>query len=432
MIHLIAAMFFISLTHLTCYAAMSERKYSVKKTGLIYTLYCLTFVCLAAVPYLISGSNLTAATSVAYLCAITVSFFLFILTSADPLCKKVFLFVSYSNVYCIFQCVVLIVCAVYFPDLPQTAALYGRNIARTLLYVPAVWIYIRFLRPTIREISGKKKKTWYSISLVSVLFLAVFSILLTLCQTPQSQGKQYILLFCIAVLIYCSVLWVLFGTIKNMSNENKMELIEKNMEYLQGQLQIAKENDSRTKTIRHDFRHHNQNIAAMLKKGDTEKALRYIEQYNESLDAAKPVEFCPHATVNAILNSFYVKTQREGISVSVAADTGEDTSIADMDFVAILSNLLENAVNGCRECGSHGRIKVNIRTVADKTVIVCSNPCQPNLPIKDNMISCRGIGIDSMISAAKRYDGDISYCLEDGILTACLILKSGGRAAETN
>ena len=43
-----------------------------------------------------------------------------------------------------------------------------------------------------------------------------------------------------------------------------------------------------------------------------------------------------------------------------------------MDFVAILSNLLENALNGCKECNSGGEIKVNIRSVADKTVSVCS------------------------------------------------------------
>ena len=29
-----------------------------------------------------------------------------------------------------------------------------------------------------------------------------------------------------------------------------------------------------------------------------------------------------------------------------------------------------------------------------------------------------------MLSAAKKYDGDVSYSLEDGILTVCVILKS--------
>ena len=98
--------------------------------------------------------------------------------------------------------------------------------------------------------------------------------------------------------------------------------------------------------------------------------------------------------------------------------------MADMDFVAILSNLLENAVNGCKECHSCGEIAVSIRTVADKIVMVCSNPCKPGLVIENNRVKNKGIGIDSMLSAAKKYDGDVSYSLEDGILTVCVILKS--------
>ena len=95
-----------------------------------------------------------------------------------------------------------------------------------------------------------------------------------------------------------------------------------------------------------------------------------------------------------------------------------------MDFVAVLSNLLENAVNGCIECKSRGDIKVNIRTVADKTVIVCSNPCRPNISIENNMLKNRGIGIAGMLSAIRKYNGDIKYSFDNGILTACIILNS--------
>lgn len=132
------------------------------------------------------------------------------------------------------------------------------------------------------------------------------------------------------------------------------------MQYLQGQLKTAKENELFAKTIRHDFRHHNQNIAAMLQRGETAEALRYIEQYNESLDTAMPKEFCPHVTVNAILSSFYTKAQNDGICVSVKADVQEETAVSDMDFVAILSNLLENAINGCKECGAKGEVPVSV------------------------------------------------------------------------
>ena len=209
-----------------------------------------------------------------------------------------------------------------------------------------------------------------------------------------------------------------------MSDENKMELISKNIEYLQGQLELAKENELAAKAIRHDFRHHNHNIVVLLQKGDIKQVLRYIEQYDDSLDAAKPKEFCPHATVNATLSSFYLRAQKDGISVSISADTPEESPIADMDFVAILSNLLENALNGCKECGSQGEIRVDIRTVTDKVVIVCSNPCKPDLAIENGMLHNRGTGIESVVLAVRKYDGDIRYELEDGYLTVCVILNA--------
>ena len=154
------------------------------------------------------------------------------------------------------------------------------------------------------------------------------------------------------------------------------------------------------------------------------KSLRYIEQYDESISDSKLQEFCPHTTVNAILNNFLEKAKKDGISVFMSADTPEESPVTDMDFVAILSNLLENALNGCRECGSHGEIQVNIRTVADKTVIVCSNPCIPDLAIENNLPKNRGTGIESIILAARKYSGDIRYELENGRLTVCIILNT--------
>ena len=101
----------------------------------------------------------------------------------------------------------------------------------------------------------------------------------------------------------------------------------------------------------------------------------------------------------------------------------EHTAIADMDFVAILSNLLENAVNGCVECGSHGEIKVNIRMKKGKLVIVCSNPCKPGLVIEDDIIKPKGTGIESVLIATEKYDGNICYQLEGEIVTVCVVLN---------
>lgn len=413
------------LMHIVCFAIMTERKYSVKKTVLIYSVFFAVFICLVMlVSRVLFDIHSFYAISLAFVSTLFVALIIFMITSADPACKKVFLFLSYWNIFCIIFCISAMISSIWFNDELGVAAVYTKTIIRTLLYLPVIWAYLAFLRPVMREVPGSNKKIWHAISLVSLLFLIVFSIFCFIYYMKNDFRAWHSILFSATVLLYGSVLWIIFGTIRYMIKEGRMELVEENMKYLQGQLAIVKENEAYAKTIRHDFRHHNQNLAAMLKEGNIQEALRYIEQYNESLEAAKPKEFCPHVTVNAILNSFYAKAQSEGISVSFFADTQVVSAVADMDYVAILSNLLENAFNGCKECHSQGEIAVNIRTVAEKIVIVCSNPCKPDIAIENNMIRQRGIGIDSIVTAAGKYDGDIRYRMEDGILTVCVILKN--------
>ena len=423
MIHMIAAWILLGISHLISFWAMTEPKYSERKTVLIYSVFCTAFVCLVTLSYVMLGES-SGYYAAAFTSTIVMSFFVFVLTSADPLCKKVFLFISYANVFSIFVCVSLALCSVLFKNADEIVIYYARNIIRTVLFIPAAWVYIRFLRPSVRYVSGKHRKTWYSISVVSVLFLAVFALFLVIFHSEYRNIGRYIPFFAIFVLIYAAILWVIFGTIESMIDESNAELINQNVAYLELQLKTAKQNELAAKTVRHDLRHHNQNIMSMLKNGEIQEAVKYLEEYNDSIKTQKMNEFCPHITVNAILNSFYNKAKDNGISVSVKADTQEDTSITDMDFVAVLSNLLENAVNGCIECKSDGEIKVNIRSVADKTVIVCSNPCKNDVLIENNMIKNRGIGISSMLSAIRKYDGDIKYSTDNGILTVCIVLNS--------
>ena len=423
MIHIFAAMVLLGISHLVSFWAMTELKYSKRKTALIYWGFFVMFVCFAMLSYAVFGDS-PGYYATAFVSTIVMAFFVFILNSADPICKKIFLFISYANVFSMFVCISLIICSVFFKGAQEIVIYYARNIIRTVLFVPVAILYIRFLRPSVRAVSGKRLKTWYSISVVSALFLLIFALFVVIFNAEYKNIDRYIPFFAVSVLIYISVLWVIFGTVQSMIVESNTELIKQNAAYLQGQLKTAKENELTAKTIRHDFRHHNQNIESMLKKGEIQEALDYLKQYNDSLDAAKISEFCPNITVNAILNSFYTKAQKNGISVSAEADIKENTTISDMDFVAVLSNLLENAVNGCIECNAGGEIKVNIRTVADKTVIVCSNPCREDICIENNMIKNRGIGIASILSSIRKYDGDIKYSYDNGILTACIILNS--------
>ena len=56
--------------------------------------------------------------------------------------------------------------------------------------------------------------------------------------------------------------------------------------------------------------------------------------------------------VNGILSSYARKAKEAGVEYTAQADTPVQSPIADVDFVAILANLLENALNACVKINS--------------------------------------------------------------------------------
>ena len=142
--------------------------------------------------------------------------------------------------------------------------------------------------------------------------------------------------------------------------------------------------------------------------GDTDGILRYLEQEQEAVESFPA--WCPHPMVNELLRSYAEKAKAAGVAFTAQADTPAQSDVADVDFVAILANLLENALNACTAAHSAGPIRA------------VSNPCV-NLKLENGLPAERSVGIDSIVSAAERYQGEVHYKVEAGVCTACVILN---------
>ena len=227
MIHDAAMVGLLALTHVCCLAVMTERKYSPGKTVAAYAAfaaYCIGWTLIVSAWI---GAESPYAAPAMFSATIVAGFFIFVLTPSDALCKKLFLFISYSNLFCILHCTAVLIADALVPSLSDIEMQYARNITRTLLYIPVVLTYLTFFRPRIRTVPVKKRRTWYSISLVSLLFLAAFASFVVLFYPHGGHKDENIFLFAVVVLIYGSVLWVIFETVQYMSDESSMELIGK-------------------------------------------------------------------------------------------------------------------------------------------------------------------------------------------------------------
>ena len=340
--------------------------------------------------------------------------------SADGFWKKVYLLITFFCVCCISWSGGLYLCYFLLPDRPMAVKYLVRTALHIVMALPILLAYRRYGRPLLREVSGFRKQSWKLLSAVSAIYFFLFIALMSRIRLDDGVEPDTLFAFCSTVCTYASVSVLSIGSIFYMRRDAREALVKQKLEYLASYMETVSRAERESRRIRHDKRHHDACIAAMARAGDTDGILRYLEQ--EQAVAENFPAWCPHPMVNELLRSYAEKAKAAGVAFTAQADTPAQSDVADVDFVAILANLLENALNACTAAHSAGPIRVHIRNVGKKAVLAVSNPCV-NLKLENGLPAERSVGIDSIVSAAERYQGEVHYKVEAGVCTACVILN---------
>ena len=398
---------------------MQERRYPVKKTALLWgaeglILLLDIYLCFGLLP---APLRLPVSLGVGFLSYAGI----FIAVSADGFWKKVYLLITLFCVCCISWSGGLYLCYLLLPDSPAAVRYLVRTALHLITALPLLIAYHAYGRPLFREVSGFQKRSWQTLSIVSGIYLLLFAALMSRIRLDNGIDPDTLLVFCVAVCSFASVSVLSVSNIFHMRKEAREALIRQKVEYLTDYVETVARAAQESRRIRHDKRHHDACIAAMARAGDTGGILDYLEQEKEHAESFSA--WCPHIMVNEILSSYAGKSKEAGVDFTAQADTPAQSDVADVDFVAILANLLENALNACIGAAGAGPIRVRIRNVGKKTVIAVSNPCPSGLKLENDLPAARSTGIDSIVSSAARYQGEVRYQLESGVCTACVILN---------
>lgn len=416
----IAAFFFcvfLFSLHMVAALLLEERRFSRRKTVLIWSIAGIAFF---AIIYLCHG---LLPKPLGFFASFLGSFLFFwgsfVYASADGFWKKCYLWVSYGCVFCFFWSLSSFLSNLFAFKGSVVLVYYLRCIFQIAFCLPVLLLYRRYGCGLIREVSGFHSKNWRRLFIVSILYFLMF---LALMMRLRSNEKDIglILFYVLVAFSFVAVNLVSVSNIYYMKKEARDALVKQKVEYFESYVENVRESEKEARRIRHDARHHYDCIASMAKDGDTDGILRYLGEEGER--AESPSSFCPHVMVNGILSSYRNKTQEAGIGFIAQADTPSYSRIKDVDYVAILANLLENALNATRGLNSSGPIRITVRNIGSKTVIVVSNPAPLGFRLEDGLPVNRSIGIDSIITASKRYSGEVEYKVEDGFCTVCVIL----------
>lgn len=95
------------------------------------------------------------------------------------------------------------------------------------------------------------------------------------------------------------------------------------------------------------MRHHFSVIKELVRDGNAGEAEKYIDSLGEKLEGTEQRTYTANPIVNAVLSRLLEKAERCGAEVQAAVNIPKDLPFDAADVCAVLSNLVENAVNAC-------------------------------------------------------------------------------------
>ncbi len=170
----------------------------------------------------------------------------------------------------------------------------------------------------------------------------------------------------------------------------------------------------------HEYKNQIICMQALMEEKQYEKLEEYINGMFGRADRKEGVVDTNNIIVNAVLNQKYHAADAEGIAFVLRVNDLSGLGLEERDVVTVLSNLLDNAIEACRECDGRKVIKLKF-VIEDKLVkIGVRNTFQKPLVYENGEIKStkrfrreeHGAGIRNIAEVVEKYKG--FYSIKDG------------------
>ena len=392
------------LSHIGASLFFARPRFGKAATASIWLIYAVVFLVLPPdMP------------TVNFFISFGVHLFLFFVTTVGAVLEKGFLFFSYACIYTCFSTIFTIV----------NTRLQSQPIKIVLAFIIIVLMQVllyRVLLPAFRKVTPYIHTGWgkfYAVVLgffALIVAQAVFPIML-----PMTNKE--VAIFLLTMLTFCITYVSVFNSMKNMVELTREKQKQTHSELLLMQVQSQAKEAEIVRQNRHDLRHHYQMLLSYARNGELDKLTDYLERQTQRIEAITTGRFCENETVNNILKVYQQKAAQQNIAMEIRAAAKPGLSATAPDLVAIIANVLENALHGAAKSGSEAPfIRVNIKHQAGRFVVSCDNSCAKSLNFEEMPEYLKGIGIHSITATADKYGGSCLFSAKDGVFRCMIVM----------
>ena len=179
--------------------------------------------------------------------------------------------------------------------------------------------------------------------------------------------------------------------------------------------QLLKNTYAANAKLFHDFHNHIEVLHRYLEKDRTAEAIRYLEGLRSPIEAVTQPVWVGDEAVDYLINSKITLAASQKIQVNCNIEYPQHTNIRSVDLVAILGNLLDNAIEAVE--GTEGNLRfinLTIRRINEMLIIKLENGCKAAPVIAGGELKTtkqdkdlHGWGLKSVRTTAEHYDGTV-------------------------
>lgn len=282
------------------------------------------------------------------------------------------------------------------------------------------------------KIEIPKKYKYMLVAIFITTFVGIGTIFETSILNNNPFINKLMLLITVSFIIFNIVIFILLQGISNFIHEKATtSIILNNQVNLEKHILELDNKQKEIKKIRHDMLNHYGILEYLIENENKEESLEYLRSLRAVFESTSNYYKTGNYIADAVINQVINKNKQYNIQFNMQIYIPPVIQMEPMDLGAILSNLLDNAIEAVREIENNSRkININIHPHNEKLLIDISNSVMDN-PIKDGVLIRRqkehynehGYGMKSIQYVVDKYSGYMSYKCENSIFNITILLN---------
>ena len=295
------------------------------------------------------------------------------------------------------------------------------TLIRAALFTGILYLFHRYFAGPYHFLAEHMAKGWWVISALPFLFFCMVMYLGLYPTVRHDNFPAVVMLYVVLCLIYVVIYQVFEATFLCIHQEQTAK-------QLHSYLSMQRQSMEHIRQIRHDMRHYVNNITALLRAGNIEKALDFAEQFSADVMGGPMERLCQNETMNAILAYYVDRARAEGVEVFTRLDIPEELPVDLVELSTMLSNAIDNALIACKGQPPGEKRRIELVAVSQPQITIevsntYSGPVQfgrDGLPLAQR--AGHGFGTQNIAAFARKYNAEFHYHIKDGMFRLYLML----------